>query len=258
MLAACGYVENQKVFDGEETSDSDGFWSSDEATSIGDETTETTETTTGDVGIATGDTSADTAGDLPDGAACTSDAECLSANCYTVPFLGGYCGECTNDDDCSGGGCTAPNPFDPAPISTCNMGELGGGCESDEVCEKGLTCGNVLDLLGLIKINTCGNCSTTDDCIGGQICAPIVVVEDFSGIDDCIDPGTLPQNSFCQLPPGNGAEACEDFCSVVDIMGIAQIGACGECESDADCGGGTCTPGEFVLDSGMLLGSTCQ
>ena len=95
--------------------------------------------------------------DLPDGASCTSAGECLSGNCYLVPFLGGYCGECNEDADCPDGGCTPPNPFDNGG-STCNMGEAGGGCESDEVCMDGLSCGTVLDLLGLITISTCGEC----------------------------------------------------------------------------------------------------
>jgi hypothetical protein len=42
-------------------------------------------------------------------------------------------------------------------------------------------------------------------------------------------------------------------------MGLAQVGACGECNTDADCmGGAMCEPGEFILDTGTLVGSTCQ
>jgi hypothetical protein len=80
----------------------------------------------------------------------------------------------------------------------------------------------------------------------------------FSGINDCIDPMSLPQDSFCNLD-GNGNEACmSGICSTIDIMGIAEVGSCGECNTDAECMGGTCVPGEFVIDSGSLLGSTCQ
>jgi hypothetical protein len=39
---------------------------------------------------------------------------------------------------------------------------------------------------------------------------------------------------------------------------LAEIGACGECNVDMDCGGGTCMLGEFILDTGTLVGSTCQ
>ncbi len=193
------------------------------------------------------------------GATCTSDAECSSCNCYVVPFLGGQCGECNQDADCAeitGGGCTPPNPFENNG-STCNMGELGGGCETDDACADGLTCGNVLSLLGVVEINTCGDCASDADCDGGTICAPVVVVEDFSGVNTCIEPNSLEQDSFCNLE-GNGNDACASgICSVVDIMGLAQIGSCGECNTDADCGGGTCQAGEFILDTGMLVGSTC-
>lgn len=221
-----------------------------------DDTTEdtTTEETTTE---STDDSSC--LGDLNMGAACTSDCECMSDNCYVVPFLGGQCGECTEDADCAmttGGGCTPPNPF-MANGSTCNMGELGGGCESTDVCEDGLVCGNVLDLLGLIQINTCGTCEDDAGCMNGQICAPIVDVMAFSGINECIDPMTLAQDSFCNLE-GNGNMACASgICSTIDIMGLAEIGACGECNTDDDCMGGTCTPGEFSLDTAALSGSTC-
>jgi hypothetical protein len=192
------------------------------------------------------------------GTSCTSDAECSSCSCYVVPFVGGQCGECSGDEDCAdttGGGCTPPNPFESSG-SVCNMGELGGGCETTEVCEDGLTCGTVLSILGTIEINTCSNCETDADCAEGLICSPDVDVQEFSGILDCIEPGSMLQDEFCDLE-GNGDEACADFCSSVDIMGIAQIGACGECRDDDDCDGGTCMFGGFDLDTGTLTGSTC-
>jgi hypothetical protein len=234
----------------------------DESSDSGDTTEDdTTDTTTAEDTTTDDDTTTEeTGGDLPNGASCTSDGECMSGNCYVVPFLGGQCGECNEDADCAmttGGGCTPPNPFE-ANGSVCNMGELGGGCETTDVCEDGLVCGNVLDLLGLIQINTCGNCENDDGCMNGQICAPIVSVMEFSGINDCIDPGTLEQDAFCLLE-GNGNEACSSgICSTIDIMGLAMIGACGECNTDADCMGGSCVAGEFNLDTAMLSGSTCQ
>jgi hypothetical protein len=196
---------------------------------------------------------------LPMGGTCTVDEECASCNCYLVPFLSGQCGQCNEDADCAdstGGGCTPPNPF-MSSGSTCNMGEAGGGCETSDVCQDGLSCGIVLDLLGLIQISTCGECESDADCDAPQICAPVVIVEEFNGQNTCIDVDSLPQNSFCNLE-GNGDDACTDFCSEVDIMGIAQVGACGECRDDADCDmNQTCMFGEFVLESGMLVGSVC-
>jgi hypothetical protein len=205
-------------------------------------------------------------GGAPNGATCTSSGECDSCNCYVVPFLGGQCGECDNvegDMDCAevtGGGCTPPNPFENNG-STCNMGEAGGGCMSTDVCMEGLLCGNVLSLLGVVEINTCGECATDADCTDPtlSLCAPVVVVEEFSGLNTCIEPKTLENNMFCNLE-GNGDEACANVCSTVDIMGLAMIGACGDCNTDADCtdpGAPTCQAGEFDLEAGTLGGSAC-
>ena len=231
--------------DGDTAGDGDGDGDGDPTDSAGD----------GD-GDPTGDGDGDPVpGEGMDGDDCTADTDCASLNCYLVPFLGGFCGECNSDDDCEAGGCTAPNPF-ASGGSTCNMGELGAGCESTEVCEADLTCGTVLDLLGLIQINTCGECDTDAECDGDLICAPVVVVQDFSGVASCIEAGTLPQDSFCNLE-GNGNEACENLCVPIDIMNLAEIGGCGECTSDADCNGGTCTNGSFYLDTGEIIGSTC-
>jgi hypothetical protein len=192
----------------------------------------------------------------PNGSACTSDEECSSGNCYVIPFLGGSCGECTDDSDCFPGGCTPQNPFEVGGSSFCNMGEAGAGCQSDEVCAGDLSCADTFDLLGLIVINTCGSCMDDSEC-GNQICAPLVDIAQFGGQMDCIEPNSLPNNAFCDLE-GNGAQVCASGkCGVIDIMGLAEIGACGECTNDADCGMGTCVVGEFILDSGTLLGSTC-
>lgn len=195
-------------------------------------------------------------GGIPWGGTCVSDDECASGQCYVIPFLGGYCGECNEDADCPDGGCTAPNPFDSGG-SLCNLGELGGGCESDEACQQGLECSTALDLLGLITINTCGSCRFDSDCPPGQLCAPQVDLPTFSGVNSCIPPGAQGQDSYCNLE-GNGDAACASgICSILDIMGIAEIGACGQCVTDDDCNGGTCSPGFMDLDIGTLHGSTC-
>lgn len=193
---------------------------------------------------------------VPDGSTCTSDDECSSGRCYVIPFLGGVCGQCNEDADCVDGGCTPPNPFDSIG-SFCNQGEAGGGCESDEVCADGLSCSNVFNLLDLIVMKSCGSCQSDVEC-GDQVCAPLVDIAQFRGQKACIDPNSLPQDSYCDLM-NNGGEACaSSICSVVDIMGLAEIGACGECNVDADCNGGVCVLGEFQLADAVLLGSSCQ
>ncbi|MFV8751367.1 hypothetical protein ACNOYE_12550 [Nannocystaceae bacterium ST9] len=188
---------------------------------------------------------------------CTSDEECgPGGSCYVVPFVGGVCGECNEDIDCPSGGCTPPNPsLGTGPV--CNQGEFGAGCESDEVCADGLQCGTAIDLVGLITIESCGTCLADQDCLDDQICAPLVALTEFYGVKDCIAPNSLAQNSYCDLNEA-GEQACASgICSSVDIQGLAQIGACGECNVGADCPSGLCMPGAFVVDTGELLGSTC-
>jgi hypothetical protein len=252
----------EEASESESTGNDTGTESGDTTTSTTNGTTDETDTTgTDDPTTLDETTTEETGGDLPNGSSCTSDGECMSGNCYVVPFLGGQCGECNEDADCAdtaGGGCTPPNPFETSG-SVCNMGEVGGGCESSDVCQDGLSCGNVLDLLGLIQINTCGECADDSNCDGGTICAPVVSVMDFSGVNSCIEPNSLAQDSFCNLE-GNGNDACmSGICSTIDIMGLAEIGACGECNTDADCmGGAACVAGAFDLDTAALSGSTCQ
>jgi hypothetical protein len=192
---------------------------------------------------------------LPNGASCAADSQCASQTCYVIPFIGGYCGECNSDLDCPSGGCSGPDPF-ATEGSVCNLGELGGGCESDDACMPGLECGIAFDLLGLITLTTCSECLSDGYCLDGQICAPLVELQDWSGARTCMSPGSLPQDAYCELD-SNGDLACgSGICGVVDVMGIAQLGACGECESDADCVG-TCIPGQFDLETAKLSGSIC-
>jgi hypothetical protein len=217
----------------------------------------------GDPGDGDGDGDGDTGdgdgdGLFANGDTCSLDQECASGNCFVIPFLGGRCGECNEDVDCPDGGCTSFNPFgNDAPM--CNLGQSGGGCESDAACQLGLSCVNIFDLLGLISVNTCSSCASDLDCQGLDICAPMFDLAAWQGSAQCIPPGSLPQDSSCSLD-GNGDQACmSGICSVVDIMAIAEIGACGECNNNADCGGNElCNPGHFILNDGTLVGSFCQ
>ena len=196
-------------------------------------------------------------GDPPDpGAPCTVDSDCFGGVCYIIPFIGGSCGECNADAQCFDGGCTPPNPFGGLG-SECNMGELGAGCESDAVCQGDLVCEEVFDLLGLVSIRTCSTCRTNADCEPGLLCAPSFELSEFNGVKLCVEPGSLPQDSSCELD-GDGDQVCASgICSVVDVMGLAELGACGSCNTDLDCDSGSCIPGEFEVDTGAITGSTC-
>ncbi|MFV8752279.1 hypothetical protein ACNOYE_17155 [Nannocystaceae bacterium ST9] len=245
----------------DESTDGEGESSStDESTSTADEST-SSESTSTDESTSSESTSTDTNDPegLPAGASCSDDVECASQQCYVIPFLGGQCGECNEDDDCPLGGCTSPNPFDDTPIGpVCNQGQLGGGCETDVVCQADLACVAVFDIAGIIGLQTCGECTSALDCNPGQLCAPLVQIFTWSGASQCIAPGSLALDQFCQLGP-TGDQACASgICSVVDVMGLDQIGACGQCQDDGDCNGGSCNPGQLAIDTGILSGSTCQ
>lgn len=194
---------------------------------------------------------------LPDGSSCTEDSECASLECYVIPFLGGMCGECNEDSDCLEGGCTSPNPFGFEPPK-CNFGELAAGCQSDDACMPGLECSTVFQLLGVIELNTCGQCLSDGDCFDGQICAPLFDFPAYSGARTCVPPNSLAQDAYCDLE-GNGDLACaSSICSAADVMGLAQVGTCGECKTDDDCGTGTCIPAMFDLGTAELTGSLCD
>src|SRR5690606_14832241 len=102
-------------------------------------------------------------------------------------LLGGLCGECTKDADCSNGGCTIPNPFKSLG-SVCNMGEPGAGCESDEICSDAApVCGTILDSPGLITVKTCGTCDENSDCGNDTpYCEPVIQLLDVSGQLTCV------------------------------------------------------------------------
>lgn len=200
---------------------------------------------------------------LPNGDSCVSDDECQSGVCYDLPpCLGGpRCGECDEDADCANGGCTPPNPFIPpgnGAGSTCNLGQLGGGCETDAACNvMGSTCTTVFSPGGL-DMRTCGLCdNVNNDCLMGEVCHPAFDIPGFTGWNSCLPFQSLPTDSYCApLPSVSGILACEsNNCGEV-MTACGTIGICGECMSDAGCGPGlTCNPGQLGFPE--PVGSTC-
>lgn len=240
---------------GETTAASSTAGESDESESTTSSDTTTT-SSTDDANFIPGEESSTTdtpQGDL--GAMCTTDADCIDGLfCNGVPQFGfAVCSECASDADCDGGNCTltANGYFE------CGDGSLGQMCETDEACGEGLFCAEVVDLAGLFNGNFCSECKDDSQCMNGQLCAPTVEFTDLMNIGgqrSCIDPNTHPNNQVCDHN-GNGDEQCEGFCTAADIMGLIEIGVCGDCETDADCMGGTCMPATLGFDG--VAGSTC-
>lgn len=260
-LVDTGCAKESSTSDTAETSGTD-----DGGTDDGMDTTAGTTTTDG--GDGDGDASSTGDGDpcqpiKANGETCDvyGDCECMSGSCFEVPILSNVCGECKLDADCPDGGCTPPNPLPGNEAGAfCNSGEAGGGCESTEACQDGLTCELILDLgaLGLV-INTCSECSTDMDCADGQVCGVEISIADFAGRRLCQDAGSVANGAFCSNSNTTGNDACASgFCGVVEVEGLVMLDVCGECIEDTDCAmGEVCTPGSFDLAGFSVTGATC-
>ncbi|MBZ5709443.1 hypothetical protein [Nannocystis pusilla] len=196
-----------------------------------------------------------------------SGCGCDTEKCFVVPALGGFCGECLVDADCSPGGCSVPNPI-AGVGATCNEGGPGEGCMSDDVCVDAANgiCGTLLEVPGIITVATCGQCKVNADCTDAALanCTPTYDVPNFKGKLDCVADASIANNNGCSLeddggnPAGN--KACmSGFCGEASVMGLLKLGVCGECNADSDCDPGqTCTDPSVDLDMGALVGSVCM
>ncbi len=191
---------------------------------------------------------------MPNGGSCLENEECQSGMCFVVGLFGGICGECLTDDDCSEGGCSLPNPLATPPQgATCNQGEEGAGCMSDEVCQDPFVCALILDVPSVLSASTCSQCADDSGCSDGQLCTPVYDIANVSGQKNCVDPGTVPDGGGCDLD-GSGEDACANHCVEVDVMNFFQLGVCNECASDDDCNGGTCTLPTVDINQGLIPG----
>lgn len=201
----------------------------------------------------TPDTGVDTGGLGNLGDQCMADTDCADdLVCNGVVGFGGVCSLCGSDADCRSGNCTFTGAY-----FDCGDGSLGQQCESDAVCGDGLFCAEVVNLGGLFNGNFCSECKVDADCMDGQLCAPQLEFMDImnvAGQRACIDPKTAPDNQLCDAN-GSGDEQCENFCTTADIMGLIEVGVCGQCETDMDCAMGACTPAMVGLDG--FSGSVC-
>jgi hypothetical protein len=191
------------------------------------------------------------AGNLGD--QCSSQGDCAEGlHCNGVPGFGGICSECNSDADCEEGNCTFTGAY-----FGCGDGSLGQNCESDEVCGDDLYCAEVVNLGGLFNGNFCSECQTDEHCPDGQLCAPSIEfsgLEDVSGHRTCIEPNTAPNDQLCDAD-GAGDEQCIGYCMTADLMGLIEVGICGDCKTDEHCDGGTCTPA--MISFSGFSGSTC-
>jgi len=146
----------------------------------------------------------------PDGATCTSSANCRSNNC--VPSLfSGVCAGCNHDNDCSGGdvcglgAATSPLYAIPQECIAPASKQLADNCLEDQECASGICSGGLC--------STCGNTGTT--CSDGEACGP-----------------AWPQPADYPLV----AWITPDMCS--PNAGVRKTGE--PCASNADCTSGTC------------------
>ncbi|MCA9717064.1 MAG: hypothetical protein H6713_33215 [Myxococcales bacterium] len=204
----------------------------------------------------------------PPGEECQLDCECAlvtnydpengtveyddsqDGKCFVVPLIGGLCGECVTADDCNGAGCTIPNPLASTP-SFCNDGSLGAGCDVDgpNTCQDPLMCGTVLDAAGILTVSTCGDCAESADCMDAAEpnCAPTIDVANFTGTLQCVADGAIPNDNACVKGEG---KACESgVCSIAVVMGVIEVGICGECDADNPCQSGSCTDAWVDIDN---------
>ena len=209
-------------------------------------------TTNTDTGNTTGDP-----GPGPNGAMCSSDADCASMNCVSL-LLGmvQFCGECNEDQDCvdagSGTACTFSIPNQAA---MCTKGDPGSTCMSDEACMGDQFCESVLDTP--ILPNTCSECASTADCDMGKLCSPGIDLVALNGKKSCVEPGSVQNDQLCPAGPDGDMVCMSGHCTETSLMGFVTLNLCGECAVDADCPmmGQTCTPAEASMNG--FIGSIC-
>jgi len=217
--------------------------------------------TTHDDGSASGDTTTASSSGEELGALdarCETHADCASGKCFYIPLLGGLCSECLVDDDCEGGGCSLPVVLATPPIGArCTTGALGEGCMSDEICQEPFQCEQIIDVPTVIEASTCSECGSDADC-GDELCSPRYHIREITGEWVCVPPGSVPNGEGCNLE-GTGDLACASgFCAPASIMGLTQVGICGDCRTDEDCPEPqVCAPTGWMIGTWTVTPSAC-
>ncbi len=197
---------------------------------------------------------------FPNGAACNSDGECQSGNCFeiTLPVDGlppGVCSACDADADCVSAGTGISCTLDGQTLTAnCTDGGVGDFCQSQAACQPELKCTVLVPGAEKLLPMSCSECDSDADCANGLRCIPKVDVVQYSGNKYCAGPGSVSNDGLCALTDGD-ALCLSGHCTELDLGGLLKVGVCGECSVDADCPGTTCAPPKF--DSGFI-GSTCM
>ena len=191
---------------------------------------------------------------LADGEECDNAAECASGACFNAGVLGGFCGECADDDDCMWG-CNVANPFsEPPQGSDCGDGMLASGCEDDDACMAGLVCHQLFFVPGVISVAGCSECDEDADC--AELCSPVIddALTEANGHWECVTMGSVGLGGGCDLTGSGDAACASGACAAGSIMGVVDIGICSECDDDGDCAG-TCNPPTVELDGTVTPGA---
>lgn len=198
---------------------------------------------------------------LANGAECMADPECQTGHCYKIPLPlddlpPGICSECSKDQHCVDKGLGISCTVDAATLgAACTDGGLGSFCESQAACQPQYWCDEILaDADGLLP-HSCGECRDDVDCKDGKRCTPRIDLAMYTGNKYCAAPGSVPNDGLC--PEFTGSGVCANgHCGVVNVVGMLDVGICGQCTSDADCAAPkVCMPGKFADG---FFGATCM
>lgn len=182
---------------------------------------------------------------FPNGLLCVDDLECQSQHCF-LTGLGGYCSECSDDDDCEAG-CSPFGVSGEPDYARCNGGSLGSGCTSAAACTGALTCELVFELPGLLEgFGGCSECSSDADCDGVELCQPVSLPASSVGYRACFEPGARFPGDSCEPGPSGDSACSTGRCTNVSVNGLFTMGVCSDCSNDP------------IENEGCVAGQTCS
>ena len=153
---------------------------------------------------------------------CPSGQICITGTCIDAGS------ECTDDTDCDDG--------EICQSGVCITDVTTPECEDDTDCDDGDTC-----VLGVCLLDGITTCEAHDDCPWGALCVAGYCID--VGQTECTDDGDCDNDNVCtngvcteqlECTDSSGCEAWET-CETTFGMCVPKT-----CESDDDCGGGTC------------------